>query len=74
MTPQERAKQLALLNDLAGSMGQTVVCMALMIANSVLWCCRKKFSRVWHSVHFFVAVAVLIVYLPRRNWWPAMSD
>ena len=56
-----------------GALGQTIVCMILMLVNNLIWVRRKSFSPVWHTLHYFIAVAILILYLPRKDWWPVMT-
>ena len=53
-------------------MVQTSACMVLMILNSLLWSRRSKFSATWHTIHYFVAAALLIAYIPRKDLAPVM--
>ena len=48
--------------------------MWLYIFNSIVWIKRKKFEVLWHTIHYFVAALILVLYIPRDDWWPVMSD
>ena len=56
-----------------GLVCQSLICMLVMIVNNVIWVRRRHFSSTWHTVHYFIAAAVVILYLPRKAWWPAMN-
>mmetsp|Transcript_32995 Transcript_32995/g.43458 ORF Transcript_32995/g.43458 Transcript_32995/m.43458 type:complete len:176 (-) Transcript_32995:1437-1964(-) len=57
-----------------GAIGQTQVCMWLMLINNYIWCKRKNFSASMHTIHYFIAAATLVLYIPRHDWWPVMMD
>ena len=52
---------------------QTAGCMVIMIVNNLIWMKRKKFSPTWHTFHYFVAAALLILYIPRLDFAPVMQ-
>ena len=66
-------KLLARMEAGPGLLCQSLICMLLMIVNNVVWVRRREFSGAWHTVHYFIAAAVLMLYLPRKAWWPAMN-
>ena len=66
-------KLLARMEAGPGLLCQSLICMLLMIVNNVIWVRRREFSGARHTVHYFIAAAVLILYLPRKAWWPAMN-
>ena len=47
--------------------------MTLWLINYVIWTRRKKFSAFWHTIHYFFAAALLILYIPRHDWWKVMQ-
>lgn len=48
--------------------------MLAMIVNNVIWVRRQSFSAGRHTIHYLLAALVILLYLPRRAWWPAMTD
>ena len=57
-----------------GAFCQTLLCMIVMVLNNVIWIRQKKFSAGRHILHYFIAAALLILYMPRKDWWPVMTD
>ena len=57
-----------------GALVQTQLVMWLMIANSLLWVKSKNFSVLRHTLHYFAAVALLNLYIPRQDWFPTMQN
>ena len=47
--------------------------MFSMNLNICLWRRRKTFSAFWHTIHYFVAAILLVLYIPRTDWWPVMN-
>ena len=45
-----------------------------MVCNNILLLKRKQLSTGLYTLHYFIAVTILLVCLPQRNWWPAMTD
>ena len=66
-------RRLARMKAGPGLLCQTLLCMIFMILNNVIWVRRRRFSTAWHTLHYFVAAFILMLYLPRKNWWPAMT-
>ena len=52
---------------------QCVLCLALMAINTFLWVKRKTFSKLAHSLHFFIAAVVIIGYMPHTSLHRVMS-
>lgn len=48
--------------------------MWLMLTNNVVWVRRANFSKVWHTLHYFFAASVLVLYIPRHDWYKTMQD
>ena len=46
----------------------------LMLINNIVWIKRSKFSTFWHSIHYFIAAGLLVLYLPRHDWYKVMTD
>ena len=55
-----------------GAIAQTVLVMVLWLINNCIWMRRKKFSATWHTIHYFIAALLLILYIPRHDWYPVM--
>lgn len=68
------AKYLQLLQNGPGLLCQALFCLVAMAINNALWVRRKSFSVGWHTAHYVVASLILIIYLPRKTLWPAMTD
>lgn len=45
-----------------------------MAVNNVIWVRRTNFVAKWHCLHYFIAAALLVLYLPHKSWWPAMTN
>jgi len=71
--PAKNTKYLGRMESGPGLLCQTLFCMLLMIINNLIWVRRSTFSSNRHTLHYFVASAILILYLPRRDWFPAMA-
>lgn len=57
-----------------GLVFQTLFCLLAMVVNNAVWVCRKSFAAKWHVLHHFTASVILVLFLPRTNWWPAMTN
>ena len=57
-----------------GALIQCQLCMWLMIINNLVWIKRSKFSSFWHTTHYFVAASLLLLYIPRHDWYRAMAN
>lgn len=56
-----------------GLLCQSLFCLIAMTVNNVLWVRRGSFVYKWHILHYYSASALLVLYLPRKAWWPAMT-
>ena len=56
------------------AVGQVVMCFLVMLINNIMWLYRKGVTPGWHTLHYFVAAIALIMYMPRPEWWPVMTD
>ena len=59
-------------NDANGAMFQNLACMLLMLINNLVWIKRDKFSPRWHTLHYFLAALILVLYIPRHDWFKTM--
>jgi len=55
------------------AIAQTQICMWLMIVNNCVWIRRRQFSTVSHTCHYFIAALLLVLYIPRHDWFPVMQ-
>ena len=69
---QEQLKEWSLKGPYAGC--QTLVLMFMMIFNIISWANLKEVTAGRHTLHYFVATAILILYIPRKDWWPVMLE
>ena len=47
--------------------------MLVMVVNNTIWIKRRNFSALWHTIHYFIAAALLIAYIPRKDFAPTMQ-
>ena len=61
-------------HEAPGALVQSQLCFWFMLINNILWIRRPKFSAFWHTVHYFMAASLLVLYLPRHDWYKCMMD
>lgn len=69
---KRRTKLTMRMDNGPGAIAQTQFCMVVMILNNLIWWKRGTFSAFWHTIHYFVASVVMVLYIPRLDWWPVM--
>ena len=60
-------------DEAPGALIQCQLCLWLMVINNLVWINRSKFSTFWHTLHYFVAASLLVLYIPRHDWYKVMQ-
>mgnify|MGYP000362626499 CR=1 FL=1 len=64
----KRAKYDVRIGNAPYTMIQIIACLVLMLANSGIWLYNKKFSYTRHCIHYYVASALVLMFLPHPEF------
>ena len=57
-----------------GALAHCLTALFLWLLNNIIWIRRRNFSAFWHTIHYFLAATLLVLYMPRHDWWKVMMD